>query len=104
MVRIIGTQETGAKTGKIAPTESGKTYQPSEGVWQTEVTPAIGSIASLLQDLSSALLAASGGRVRTVLQNPARHARKGRPKNKGPTDPSVNTIGESGEETCIGSS
>ena len=66
VVRIIGTQETGAKTGTIAPTESGKTYQPSEGVWQTEVTPAAGRIASLPQDPSSVSLAASGGRVKIV--------------------------------------
>ena len=51
------TPETEVTTGTSAPTESGRTYQPSEGEWQTEVTPVVGSIAILLLSPSEARLA-----------------------------------------------
>ena len=62
----IATQETEATTGTSAPIESGRTYQPSEGEWQTEATPVVGSIVILLQSPSKARLAASGGQCRIV--------------------------------------
>ena len=65
VVRIV-TPGTGLKTGTIAPRESGRTYQPSEGEWQTEATPAVGSIVILLQSPSEARPAALGGLCRVA--------------------------------------